>query len=549
MGNICLSIFASEGRTMETMVSVYSFLDKNPWFKGDILIFSNVNVFDNEWKDTFRSFYKKIFFIENEFFYSEEDVFVYIKNELCYDSNLKINDRVLFCNNIQNIISFETFIFDINDIKEGIIFSSDIISNEDITNCNMIFFNEENINGAIKEMVDSYINEIMFTGPQYKFKTFEDERLFRKDFEDRFKTVVCTCAKNENDYIIEWIEHYLNMGFDKIFICDNNEDESLLGVIQNFIDLGVVEVFNCRGLSCFQVQFYSMFCTEGNYEWCGYFDCDEFLEIPSYFSVKHYLSDKSNEFCVSFHWMVYGSNGELRQKEGLLKERFKFPVSPISLFTENCYIKSIVRGDGVFYKGCWFNGSHIPLTTPMYEHNVGGHFITDCDRHCYFPPKYKDGYIRHYYTKSFSEWLNKSKRGWPDGTDTLKTERYFICEDWVSLPLERMAMGLFSLYDGIESTKKYYLDLIKGSDVVNIENKTQNVYGLLIGMYNVLQCFTDYTFILGESHIDDTTFNLILEYGIRTGNRVVWAETLEEKMNVVNKYSKISDTYFNLEFE
>ena len=30
---------------------------------------------------------------------------------------------------------------------------------------------------------------------------------------------------------------------------------------------------------------------------------------------------------------------------------------------------------------------------------------------------YKEGYIKHYYTKSFEEWTNKSKRGWPDGTE------------------------------------------------------------------------------------------------------------------------------------
>jgi hypothetical protein len=39
---------------------------------------------------------------------------------------------------------------------------------------------------------------------------------------------------------------------------------------------------------------------------------------------------------------------------------------------------------------------------------------------------------------------------------------------------------------------------------------------------------------------------MLLEYGIKTGNRVVWAETIEEKLNVVKKYSKISDTYYSI---
>ena len=50
---------------------------------------------------------------------------------------------------------------------------------------------------------------------------------FRKDPADGDKYVVCTCARGENDYIVEFVDHYLNLGFDKIFICDNNDDDSL----------------------------------------------------------------------------------------------------------------------------------------------------------------------------------------------------------------------------------------------------------------------------------------------------------------------------------
>jgi hypothetical protein len=64
-----------------------------------------------------------------------------------------------------------------------------------------------------------------------------------------------------------------------------------------------------------------------------------------------------------------------------------------------------------------------------------------------------------------------------------------------------------------------------------------------------MQSVTDYVFILGEEHIDDTVFNMVLEYGLQTGNKVVWAESLEDKLNVVQKYSKISDTYFILNLD
>jgi hypothetical protein len=546
MYNACAYIYARKDKLMECMASVYSFLDKNNWFKGEVIINSENDIFSKEWKNIMTSLYSKLYFVENE---TVDSLF----EKYNYGLIVKLNDNTLFINSICDEIVKTDKIFDIANIDESFKIEALAVNTDNYFDKKTIIFTDgEDINNSyVKTIVDGCVSEILFSGPVYRFSTFETTTTFPKSFNDRFKYVVCVCARNENKYIVEWIEHYLNLGFDKIFICDNNADgdNSLYETIEQYVLNGSVEIFDCRKLNCFQVQFYSMFCTEGNYEWCGYFDCDEFLEIPSYFDVKHYLSTKSDELCVSFHWMVYGSNGKMHSEEGLLKDRFKLPSSPVAMFTENCFVKSIVKGSGVFNKGCWFNGSHIPVTTPMYSHNVGGHFITNSDRHCYFPPKYKDGYIRHYYTKSFEEWINKSGRGWPDGTDTLYLDRYFVCEDWVTLPLKQMTRGLFSEYGGSNETKQYYVDMLKNYDVISINNTTQNIYGLIIGMYNLMQSVTDYVFILGEEHIDDTVFNMVLEYGLQTGNKVVWAESLEDKLNVVQKYSKISDTYFILNLD
>ena len=175
----------------------------------------------------------------------------------------------------------------------------------------------------------------------YFLDLFGDIYTFPK-IDNSDKYLVCTCAKNENEYIKEWVDHYLNLNFDKIIICDNNDDDSLLDVLGEYINNGLVEIFDCRGFDCFQVQFYTMFCKEGNYKWCGYFDCDEFLEIPSYNDIKEYLKTKEDEICISFNWLMYGSGGVIHKEIGTLKERFPYPVSPISVFTEICFVKSIV---------------------------------------------------------------------------------------------------------------------------------------------------------------------------------------------------------------
>ena len=542
MENSCLFISTVKERVLNCKVAIYSFLDKNTWFIGDIIISSPLYTFTEDEQNELKVLYNKIWFFDEKEGFSLEDSFNYVVENCNCEHILKLEDDILFLKDIQDEIRCDDFIV---NIKQRLQNNENLIENEKFINL------DNNVDELLNQKYNDVVKEMISTGPQYKLNIFDELHYFHKDFNDRHKYVLCVCAKNENNYIIEWIEHYLGLGFDKIFICDNNEigDNSLYETIKQYVDSGIIEIFDCKHLNCFQVQFYSMFCIEGNHKWCGYFDADEFLEIPSYFNIKHYLDTKKDDICISFHWMVYGSNGKITKSDGLLCDRFKYPVSPISIFTENCFIKSIVRGNGIFNKGCWFNGSHIPMSTPMYVHNVGGHFLTDSDKHCYFPPKYKDGYIRHYYTKSFDEWVKKSKRGWPDGTDELNMGNFFVCTDWSELPLEKMTQGLFTEFKNLESTKKYYRDLVGNFDVINIENDTQNIYGLMVGMYNLMQSFTGYVFILGDSHIDDTVFNLFLEYGIRTGNKVVWAESIEEKMNVVNKYSKTSDTYFNINFK
>lgn len=37
------------------------------------------------------------------------------------------------------------------------------------------------------------------------------------------EVVVCAMAKNEHRYINEWVEHYINLGVDKIYIYDNDD--------------------------------------------------------------------------------------------------------------------------------------------------------------------------------------------------------------------------------------------------------------------------------------------------------------------------------------
>ena len=55
------------------------------------------------------------------------------------------------------------------------------------------------------------------------------------DETDKEKYLVFTCAKNEDKYLIEFVEHYLNLGFDKIIIADNNDEPTILELLDDYI--------------------------------------------------------------------------------------------------------------------------------------------------------------------------------------------------------------------------------------------------------------------------------------------------------------------------
>ena len=62
------------------------------------------------------------------------------------------------------------------------------------------------------------------------------------------RVVVCAMAKNEHLYIKDWVNHYLRIGFDKIYIYDNDDfDKPYIGdfIDQKYLDKCVIK--NIRG--------------------------------------------------------------------------------------------------------------------------------------------------------------------------------------------------------------------------------------------------------------------------------------------------------------
>ena len=379
---------------------------------------------------------------------------------------------------------------------------------------------------------------------EYLFTFKGKEYRFNKDVSDREKFIVFTCAKNEDEYLCEWIEHYLSIGFDKIIIADNNDAETLPYLLSKYIDKGVVEIFDCRGLSEFQLYIYNMFLNEGNYKWCAYFDCDEFLEINIHKDIKEFLNN-IEENCVLIHWLVFGSNGQINKIDGDVQSRFKLPVSPVPFFKENMYVKPIIRGGISGYK---MIDTHAPLNYNGDKYNIGGEVVVDYASHVYYPVRYRYAYIKHYYTKSFNEWMTKkTKRGWPDEMPKiLKESNYFILQNDSLFPASKFYSGLFvdndhfaKLCEGENfksATEKY--------NIFDFRASTKNVYSLLLYVFTFLHNVTGKVAMLPNGCVDDTLYAYIMEYAFETGNKVFLPKNDGEKWQIFAKYTTCNDGYY-----
>lgn len=344
-----------------------------------------------------------------------------------------------------------------------------------------------------------------------------DLRIFESKSNDTDKYVVFTCAKDEDRYIREFVEHYLGLGFDKVVIADNNDIPGKLTMLDDFVNDNRVEILDFSGLKHIQLNSYEMFANAGNFKWCAFFDVDEFLEInPIYDSVGDFL-DTIKEDCLMVHWLLYGSDGKFFYEEGRVQDRFKKPLFPMCYVRNNFFLKTILRRtdkkvifpDSSHY--CHFDGI---------RYNLDGEYVLDAIGQIAGPISYKNCYLKHYVCKSKEEFLLKQRRGWPDTNDISllrQTEKIVELYD-TGKEFDIVKLANYNIFWPYEtSEEEEWLNY----DVVVFRRKDGGNFDvisswLIKSMFNV----SGYTFLVPDTMTSEM-FNRLLEVALHTGNTVI----------------------------
>lgn len=229
----------------------------------------------------------------------------------------------------------------------------------------------------------------------------------------KFNLAIVAIAKNEGDYIKEWVEFHKYVGASKIILYDNDSTDDMADKIREDIDSGFViyRQIHGKGQQCVA---YNLALKEfgGMFKLMAIIDCDEFL-----YSVKGSLSNKLLEYFTKYrrcggiviNWCMYGSSGYISNPHiGGVLDTFLYRAEIGKRATD--LVKSVVDPDRVVG---FFANPHTPdyiIGCFAYDLNgkrVSGPFNAGIK-------EYGDIRINHYFTKSLEEWKKRRTIGFAD---------------------------------------------------------------------------------------------------------------------------------------
>lgn len=252
-------------------------------------------------------------------------------------------------------------------------------------------------------------------------KTIED---YYKEYDlniDRFinykyYSSVVLLVKNENRYLKEWLDWHLDkVGFDHIYIYDNYTKEDNKGVKEYLESISydklkrvTINKFSTpkRKNKNLQTECYNYHLKRYKEEvkWSAFIDIDEFIQ---YKNINEFLKNKKEYVDISIWFKEYNANGHEKYNSNIpVQERFTKVVDNKEVESNNAD-KHIVQN----YKISHFK-THYPKYNPQ--------------KHLCYRCTIEEMYYKHFYTKSYEEWIEKISRGSCDKDYLRRYDEFFL---------------------------------------------------------------------------------------------------------------------------
>lgn len=219
------------------------------------------------------------------------------------------------------------------------------------------------------------------------------------------KVALVCIAKNEDNYIKEWVDYHFKLGFDSVVIYQNDWRSDLR--------MDNVHLINFDG-SNKQREAYNNFLKHWHteYDWVAFFDVDEFLVLKKHSNVKDFIREYERYESIGINWVLFGNNG--LEFDGNYSVLNRFTKRQVGVFH---LVKCIVRANpNIIYD----------VHHPLHKYSV------DTNHRMFrggVNPNGDDNIaqLNHYFCKTHDEWIVKKNRGRidlsPQHHDFIRNER------------------------------------------------------------------------------------------------------------------------------
>jgi SAM-dependent methyltransferase len=206
--------------------------------------------------------------------------------------------------------------------------------------------------------------------------------------------MLATMVRDDGDYLDEWVNYNLSVGFEHILIYDH---KSIIPVEPKWGKKVTVK----RIESELPFQEYIHLSTFRDYKpyWMMTCDVDEFLVLLQHQDIKDLLVNYEEFGGLGIPWSMYGSSGHITKPDGEVKDNYLWRTVDT---TEKQYVKTIANTK--YFKNMGdphFVYSSRPLVNEAFEPFTGS--LSESPRQLCK--------LNHYFTRSYEEWIFKRNRG------------------------------------------------------------------------------------------------------------------------------------------
>jgi hypothetical protein len=223
------------------------------------------------------------------------------------------------------------------------------------------------------------------------------------------KSVICAIVKNEQRFIREWVEYYLKIGFERLYIYEDYGSDSHKEQLLDYIENGQVILSNLEETgfiplykkgTIVQNRLYKKFfemCKnkEIDADWVGFFDVDEFMMFEDGWNLERLEEEFSDCGGVLLSWRCFGANGHLKRPEGKVVDNYTTHMPDGFKLDAHWQwnVKSLVN-----IKKC---------KSMKHIHIFNGCEFTDHRNTATGDLTFEKAWINHYYSKSWEDYLDR----------------------------------------------------------------------------------------------------------------------------------------------